>query len=299
MAKVLDGRATAQEIHAEVKAGVDELRRKHGVTPGLAAVLVGDDPASAIYVRNKGRACQEVGIYSQTFSLPTDTSQEELQTLIQRLNDDAQFHGILVQLPLPEHLNEGLAIGAVSPQKDVDCIHPLNLGLLSQGNSDFVPATPGGIQQLLLRNGYNPEGKHVVICGRSNIVGKPLAILLMQKRSGANATVTVCHTGTPDLGAMTRQADILVAAMGRPRFITADMVRDGAVVVDVGINRVEDASRRRGYRLVGDVDYDALLDKVEAITPVPGGVGPMTIACLLQNTLLAACRQAGVELPQA
>ncbi len=288
MAKVLDGRATAQEIHAEVKAGVDELRRKHGVTPGLAAVLVGDDPASAIYVRNKGRACQEVGIYSQTFSLPTDTSQEELQTLIQRLNDDAQFHGILVQLPLPEHLNEGLAIGAVSPQKDVDCIHPLNLGLLSQGNSDFVPATPGGIQQLLLRNGYNPEGKHVVICGRSNIVGKPLAILLMQKRSGANATVTVCHTGTPDLGAMTRQADILVAAMGRPRSITADMVRDGAVVVDVGINRVEDASRRRGYRLVGDVDYDALLDKVEAITPVPGGVGPMTIAMLLVNTITAA-----------
>ncbi|MFB3092240.1 MAG: bifunctional methylenetetrahydrofolate dehydrogenase/methenyltetrahydrofolate cyclohydrolase FolD [Dehalococcoidia bacterium] len=288
MAKVLDGRATAQEIHAEVKAGVDELRRKHGVTPGLAAVLVGDDPASAIYVRNKGRACQEVGIYSQTFNLPADTSQEELQTLIQRLNDDAQFHGILVQLPLPEHLNEGLAIGAVSPQKDVDCIHPLNLGLLSQGNSDFVPATPGGIQQLLLRNGYNPEGKHVVICGRSNIVGKPLAILLMQKRSGANATVTVCHTGTPDLGAMTRQADILVAAMGRPRFITADMVRDGAVVVDVGINRVEDASRRRGYRLVGDVDYDALLDKVEAITPVPGGVGPMTIAMLLVNTITAA-----------
>ncbi|MCZ6534752.1 MAG: bifunctional methylenetetrahydrofolate dehydrogenase/methenyltetrahydrofolate cyclohydrolase FolD [Chloroflexi bacterium] len=288
MAKVLDGRATAQEIHAEVKAGVDELRRKHGVTPGLAAVLVGDDPASAIYVRNKGRACQEVGIYSQTFNLPADTPQEELQTLIQRLNDDAQFHGILVQLPLPEHLNEGLAIGAVSPQKDVDCIHPLNLGLLSQGNSDFVPATPGGIQQLLLRNGYNPEGKHVVICGRSNIVGKPLAILLMQKRSGANATVTVCHTGTPDLGAMTRQADILVAAMGRPRFITVDMVRDGAVVVDVGINRVEDASRRRGYRLVGDVDYDALLDKVEAITPVPGGVGPMTIAMLLVNTITAA-----------
>ena len=288
MAKVLDGRATAQEIHAEVKAGVDELRRKHGVTPGLAAVLVGDDPASAIYVRNKGRACQEVGIYSQTFNLPADTSQEELQALIQRLNDDAQFHGILVQLPLPEHLNEGLAIGAVSPQKDVDCIHPLNLGLLSQGNSDFVPATPGGIQQLLLRNGYNPEGKHVVICGRSNIVGKPLAILLMQKRSGANATVTVCHTGTPDLGAMTRQADILVAAMGRPMSITADMVRDGAVVVDVGINRVEDASRRRGYRLVGDVDYDALLDKVEAITPVPGGVGPMTIAMLLVNTITAA-----------
>jgi methylenetetrahydrofolate dehydrogenase (NADP+)/methenyltetrahydrofolate cyclohydrolase len=249
---------------------------------------VGDDPASAIYVRNKGRACQEVGIYSQTFNLPADCSEEEVSNLVQRLNRDEKFHGILVQLPLSEHMNEGRVISGVNPRKDVDCIHPTNVGLLAQGRSDFVPATPGGIQQLLLRNGYNPEGKHVVVCGRSNIVGKPLALLLMQKGPGANATVTVCHTGTPDLGAMTRQADILVAAMGRPGAITPHMVREGAVVVDVGINRVEDASRPRGYRLVGDVDYEGLLEKVEAISPVPGGVGPMTIAMLLVNTVTAA-----------
>ena len=288
MARILDGKATAGEIHAEVKLSVNELKAKHGLVPGLAVVLAGDDPASAVYVRNKGRTCREVGIYSEAFHLPADTTQAELQSVIERLNQDVRFHGILVQLPLPEHLDEGLAIRAVSPRKDVDCIHPLNLGLLSQGGSSFLPATPGGIQQLLLRNGYNPEGKHVVICGRSNIVGKPLSLLMMQKCAGANATVTVCHTGTADLGKVTRQANILVAAIGRPRAITADMVSSGAVVVDVGINRVEDATRRRGYRLVGDVDYEGVLDKVEAITPVPGGVGPMTIAMLLVNTITAA-----------
>ena len=288
IAKILDGKATAQAMRQEVAATVAEMDGKHGVTPGLAAVLVGDDPASAIYVRNKGRACQEVGIYAQTFNLPADCSEEEVSNLVQRLNRDEKFHGILVQLPLSEHMNEGRVISGVNPRKDVDCIHPTNVGLLAQGRSDFVPATPGGIQQLLLRNGYNPEGKHVVVCGRSNIVGKPLVLLLMQKGPGANATVTVCHTGTPDLGAMTRQADILVAAMGRPGAITPDMVREGAVVVDVGINRVEDASRPRGYRLVGDVDYEGLLEKVEAISPVPGGVGPMTIAMLLVNTVTAA-----------
>ena len=288
MAKILDGKATAGEIHTEVRRSVDELKGKHGLTPGLAVVLAGDDPASAVYVRNKSRTCREVGIHSETFHLPADTTQRALQSLIEKLNHDVRFHGILVQLPLPGHLDEGLAIGAVAPRKDVDCIHPLNFGLLSQGVSDFVPATPGGIQQLLLRNGYNPEGKHVVICGRSNIVGKPLSLLLMQKSAGANATVTVCHTGTADLGEVTRQADILVAAIGRPRAITADMVSSGAVVVDVGINRVEDSTRRRGYRLVGDVDYEGVLDKVEAITPVPGGVGPMTIAMLLVNTVTAA-----------
>ncbi len=288
MAKILDGKATAREIHTEVRRSVDELKGKHNLTAGLAVVLAGDDPASAVYVRNKSRTCREVGIHSETFHLPADTTQRALQSLIEKLNHDVRFHGILVQLPLPGHLDEGLAIGAVAPRKDVDCIHPLNLGLLSQGVSNFVPATPGGIQQLLLRNGYNPEGKHVVICGRSNIVGKPLSLLLMQKRAGANATVTVCHTGTADLGEVTRQADILVAAIGRPRAITADMVSSGAVVVDVGINRVEDSTRRRGYRLVGDVDYEGVLDKVEAITPVPGGVGPMTIAMLLVNTVTAA-----------
>ena len=288
MAKILDGTATSKEIRAEVSQAVAEMREKHGVTPGLAAVLVGDDPPSAIYVRNKGRACLEVGIFSETFHLPKDTSQGELLELIDRLNSDTRFHGILVQLPLPRHMEEGEVLLAVRPDKDVDAIHPINVGKLAQGNADIVPGTPGGVQQLLLRNGYDPAGKHVVICGRSNIVGKPLALLLMQKRAGANATVTVCHTGTPDLAEMARQADILVAAMGRARAITADMVKEGSVVVDVGINRVSDSTRKSGYRLEGDVDFQAVSEKAEAITPVPGGVGPMTIALLLVNTLTAA-----------
>ena len=288
MAKILDGTATAKEIRAEVAQGVAEVRNKHGVTPGLAAILVGDDPASAIYVRNKGRACEEVGIFSQTFHLAETTPQEELLEVIGRINCDPRFHGILVQLPLPTQIDEGSALSAISPTKDVDAIHPVNVGKLAQGNADFVPGTPGGVQQLLLRNGYDPGGNHVVICGRSNIVGKPLASLLMQKRAGANATVTVCHTGTRDLGETARQADILVAAMGRPRAITADMVKKGAIVVDVGINRVEDPTRKSGYRLEGDVDFEAVSEKAEAITLVPGGVGPMTVALLLVNTLTAA-----------
>ena len=288
MATILDGAATSKEIHSEVAQGVEEIRQKHGVTPGLAAVLVGDDPASAIYVRNKGRACQEVGIFSETFHLPATTSQEELMDLIERLNGDARFHGILVQLPLPKHIDEGTVLLALKPEKDIDAIHPANVGRVSQGDAAFVPCTPGGVQQLLIRHGYDPGGKHVVICGRSNIVGRPLAMLLSQKKAGANATVTVCHTGTTDLGKMTRQGDILVAAMGRARSITADMVKEGAVVVDVGINRVPDPSRKSGYRLEGDVDFDAVSEKAEAITPVPGGVGPMTIALLLVNTLTAA-----------
>ena len=288
MAKILDGVATSKAIRAEVAKGVKEMQEKHGVTPGLAAVLTGDDPASAIYVRNKGRACKEVGIFSETFHLPASTTQEELLDLIERLNHDPRFHGILVQLPLPEHIDDGKALTALKPDKDIDAIHPVNVGRLSQGNADFVPCTPGGIQQLLLRNGYDPGGKHVVICGRSNIVGKPLAMMLTQKQAGANATVTVCHTATKDLGSITRQADILVAAIGRPCAITADMVNEGSIVVDVGINRVPDATLKAGYRLVGDVDFKAVSEKVEAITPVPGGVGPMTIALLLVNTLTAA-----------
>ena len=288
MAKILDGTALAQEVRAEVAQGVLEMGRKHGVTPGLAAILVGDDPASAIYVRNKGRACTEVGMFSETFHLPAETSQEELLALVNRLNRDPRFHGILTQLPLPGHIDEQLVIQALDPNKDIDGLHPHNVGLLVRGQPNFIPGTPAGIQQILLRNDYDPAGMHVVVCGRSDIVGKPLAILLMQRQEGANATVTICHTRTSDLASVTRQADILVAAMGQPGIITADMVKEGAVVVDVGINRVEDASRKSGYRLVGDVDFDGVSKKAEAITPVPGGVGPMTIAMLLVNTLTAA-----------
>ncbi len=287
-AKILDGQALAKEIRAEVAVGVAEMQRKHRVTPGLAAVLVGDDPASGIYVRNKRRACDEVGMFSETFLMPADAPQADVLTQVDLLNRDGRFHGILVQLPLPSQVDEQAVIEAVNPDKDVDGIHPFNMGKLAQGRPDFIPGTPAGIQQILLRNGYDPAGRHVVICGRSNIVGRPLAILLMQRQEGANATVTVCHTRTKDLAQFTRQADILVAAMGQPRAITADMVKEGAVVIDVGINRVDDLSRRRGYRLVGDVDFEGVSEKAEAITPVPGGVGPMTIAMLLVNTLAAA-----------
>lgn len=288
MAQLLDGRALAQTVRAEVAAGVAEMQQRHGVTPGLAAVLVGDDPASAVYVRNKERACAAAGMVSQTFNLPATAAPAELNALIQQLNADARFHGILIQLPLPAPLDESAAIDALHPVKDVDGLHPYNLGQLARGVPDFIPATPAGIQQLLLRNGYDPAGKRVVICGRSDIVGKPLAALLMQRRPGGNATVTVAHTATANLAEITRQADLLVAAIGRPQAITADMVQEGAVVIDVGINRVADESRRQGYRLVGDVDFAPVADKAAAITPVPGGVGPMTIAMLLVNTLTAA-----------
>ena len=286
-AKILDGQALAREIRAEVATGVAEMRQKHGVTPGLAAVLTGEDPASAIYVRNKRRACDEVGMVSDTVLLPADSTNEQVLKCVQGLNDDPRFHGILVQLPLPPQIDERLIIEAIDPNKDVDGMHPYNVGKLAQGRADFVPGTPAGIQQILLRNGHDPAGANVVICGRSDIVGKPLALLLMQRSDGANATVTVCHTRTKNLAEITRRADILVAAMGRPRAITADMVKEGAVVIDVGINRVEDASRKRGYRLEGDVDFEAVSQIASAITPVPGGVGPMTIAMLLVNTLTA------------
>ena len=288
MAKILDGAALAREVRAEVAAGVLEMRQKHGVTPGLAVVLAGDDPASVIYVRNKGRACAEAGMFSKAFQLPATATQAELLELVATLNADPRFHGILVQLPLSPQIDETAVISSLSPTKDVDGLHPANLGRLLQGNPDFIPATPAGIQQILLRNGYDPAGQHVVICGRSNIVGKPLATLLLQRRAGSNATVTVTHTRTANLAEITRQADILVAAIGQPRTITADMVKEGAVVIDVGINRVDDPSRRRGYRLVGDVDFEPVSAKAAAITPVPGGVGPMTIAMLLVNTLTAA-----------
>ena len=286
-ANILDGKALAEEIRGEVAMGVAEMQQKHGITPGLAAVLVGDDPASAIYVRNKRRACDEVGMVSNTILLPSDSTNEQVLAQVQALNNDQRFHGILVQLPLPPQVDERLIMESLDPSKDVDGLHPFNVGKLVQGRADFVPGTPAGIQQILLRNGHDPAGANVVVCGRSDIVGKPMAILLMQRADGANATVTVCHTRTKNMAEITRQADILVAGIGSPNVITADMVKEGAVVIDVGINRIDDASRKSGYRLVGDVDFAAVSEKASAITPVPGGVGPMTIAMLLVNTLTA------------
>ena len=267
--------------------GVAEMQQKHGLTPGLAAVLVGDDPASAIYVRNKRRACDEVGMVSNTILLPADSTNEQVLAQVQALNNDPRFHGILVQLPLPVQVDERLIMESLDPSKDVDGLHPFNVGKLVQGRADFVPGTPAGIQQILLRSGHDPAGANVVVCGRSDIVGKPMAILLMQRADGANATVTICHTRTKNMADITRQADILVSAIGSPNVITADMVKEGAVVIDVGINRVDDDSRKSGYRLVGDVNFEAVSEKASAITPVPGGVGPMTIAMLLVNTLTA------------
>ena len=295
-ATVIDGKQMAEEIRGEVAEETRALTERLGVVPGLAAVLVGSDPASAVYVRNKRRACDEAEMFSETFELPEETSQEELIALVRELNADPRFHGILVQLPLPAHIEEREVILSIDPDKDVDGMHPVNGGRLLEGSPRFLPATPAGVQQMLVRSGNDPAGKHVVIVGRSNIVGKPLAALLVQKAPGANATVTVCHTGTRELPALTRQADIVVAAIGRPRALTADMVADGAVVIDVGINRVDDATRKSGYRLVGDVDYDAVAEKASAITPVPGGVGPMTIAMLLTNTLRAARLAAGESI---
>jgi methylenetetrahydrofolate dehydrogenase (NADP+)/methenyltetrahydrofolate cyclohydrolase len=286
--KVISGSAIAKEIRVEVAAAVTDMKGKYGVTPGLAVVLIGEDAASTVYVRNKGEACTQVGIFSETFRLVKNTSCEEVMRLVEHLNQDKRFHGILVQLPLPPHIDENVVINALDPAKDVDGLHPLNLGRLASGNAYLVPCTPAGIQEMLLRSGHDPSGKHLVVCGRSNIVGKPLAIRMLQKMPGANATVTVCHTGTGNLSAITSQADILVVATGHPMTITEGMVKEGAVVIDVGVNRVEDLSRKRGYRLVGDVDFEGVLPKVGAISPVPGGVGPMTIAMLLRNTLQAA-----------
>ena len=292
-AELIDGKRIAAEVRAEVATGVAELRRSHGTTPGLAVVLVGDDPASAVYVRSKRTAAAEVGMVAQDFSMPADASQEELLRRLRHLNEDSNVHGILVQLPLPAHIDGDTVAVAISPDKDVDGLHPFNAGLLSQGKPRFVPATPAGIQQMLLRTGRDPSGRHVVVLGRSDIVGRPVSVLLAQRGSGADATVTVCHTRTRDLASITRQADVLIAAMGQPRMITTDMVKEGVVIIDVGVNRVAAPERKRGYRLVGDVDFDAVSKKAEAITPVPGGVGPMTIAMLLDNTLKAARLAAG------
>ncbi len=292
-AQIIDGTAIAAEIRAEVAGRVATLRAR-GVTPGLAAVLVGDDPASISYVGGKAKACEEAGIFSETFRLPAETSQEELLALVRRLNADSRFHGILPQLPVPPQIDERTLLDAVDSAKDVDGLHPLNLGRLLRGETTgALPCTPHGVLQLLARTGNSPAGKHVVVVGRSTLVGRPLAILLSNKADGANATVTICHTGTPDIGRHTREADIVVMAAGRPNTLTASMVKPGAIVIDVGTSRVEDASRKRGWRLAGDADFAAVKEVASWITPVPGGVGPMTIAMLLVNTVRAAERAAG------
>lgn len=292
-AKIIDGARIAAEVRAETGADVRAFEEEHGFAPHLAVVLVGENPASKVYVRNKHRAASEAGMTTTDVTMPASTSQDELLDEVHRLGSDDAVHGILVQLPLPEHLDQYAAIEAIDPLKDVDALHPSNVGLLSQGRQRFMPATPAGIQEMLIRGGHDPAGKHVVVVGRSEIVGKPIAAILMQKQTGANATVTICHSRTGDMPAITRQADILIAAIGQPQYVTADMVKDGAIVIDVGINRIDAPERKRGYRLVGDVDFHSVSERAAAITPVPGGVGPMTIAMLLRNTLKAARLAAG------
>lgn len=287
-ARLLDGAALGRQIRAEVATDVAELLRL-GTRPGLAVILVGEDPASQVYVRSKGRACEEAGMASVTHRLPDTTTQEDLLRLIDQVNADPAIHGLLVQLPLPKHINTDLVLRRVSPDKDVDGFHPVNVGKLVLGDpTGFRPATPYGVQQMLVRSGIETKGANAVILGRSTIVGRPMAGLLLKDGPGGNATVTVCHSRSRDLPAITRNADILVAAIGKPRFVTGDMIKPGAVVIDVGINRVDDPAAAKGYRLVGDVDFEAAKDIASAITPVPGGVGPMTIAMLLVNTLQAA-----------
>lgn len=286
-ADIISGKEISDEIKEELKGRIALLNEK-GVTPGLAVVLVGEDPASQVYVRMKGKSCDELGLYSETRRYPEDLPEDELLGVIDELNADPRIHGILVQLPLPKHIDENKILLRIMPEKDVDGFHPVNVGKMLIGEPGFLPCTPHGIQELLVRSGNDPEGKHVVVVGRSNIVGKPVTAILIQKKKGANATVTVCHSRTKDLPAMCREGDILVAAMGVPQFIKADMVKEGAVVIDVGVNRVDDPSAKRGYRLVGDVDFEPVAEKASAITPVPGGVGPMTIVMLMMNTVISA-----------
>lgn len=287
-ARLLDGTAIAAEIRAEVAAEVKVLAAA-GVMPGLAVVIVGDDPASQIYVKSKGLACHEAGMLSETVRLPAETTEAELLAVVDRLNVDPTIHGFITQLPLPRHIDSGKVLNRISPLKDVDGFHPVNVGKLSVGDpTAFKPATPAGVQQMLIRSGVETRGAHAVVVGRSNIVGKPMASLLLQDTPGGNATVTICHSRSRDLPGITRQADILVVAIGKPGFVTADMVKPGAVVVDIGINRVNDPSHPKGYRVVGDVDFVPVAEVASAITPVPGGVGKMTIAMLLANTLQAA-----------
>lgn len=283
--KVIDGKAVAADIRAQVAKRVEALKAK-GVMPALSVILVGDNPASVSYVTGKQKALAEAGMVDKSIHLPETTSEQELLDLIAKLNADPSVHGILVQLPLPKHINEEKVTLAIDPKKDVDGFHPVNMGNLLIGRKGFLPCTPHGVLILLERAGVQTNGARAAVIGRSNIVGKPMALLLSRKEY--NSTVTLCHTGTKDLAAITREADIIIAAAGRPNTVTADMVKEGAVVIDVGVNRVPDASKKSGFRLAGDVDYEAIKEKASVITPVPGGVGPMTIALLMQNTIEAA-----------
>jgi methylenetetrahydrofolate dehydrogenase (NADP+)/methenyltetrahydrofolate cyclohydrolase len=286
--RVIDGAAVAKTMRAELAGEIAALKAR-GVTPGLAAVLVGDNPASQIYVRMKGKACDAAGLYHETIRLPKETTEGALLALLERLNLDPKIHGILVQLPLPSQIDETHVLRRIDPAKDVDGFHPENVGKVSIGDpSGFRPATPYGVQQLLLRSDVDTTGRHAVVVGRSNLVGRPMAALLLQNGPGGNATVTVCHSRTRDIGGVTRQADILIVAIGKPEFVTGDMIKPGAVVVDVGVNRVDDPTLKQGYRLVGDVKFAEAKRVAGAITPVPGGVGPMTITMLLYNTVQAA-----------
>ena len=281
---ILDGKKIAQDIRNELKSDIDKLKASGKGVPGLVAILVGDNPASEIYVRNKAKACEEIGMNAKTENYPATMEQGDLLHLIESYNTNREYHGILVQLPLPKHINEDKVIEAISLKKDVDGFHPMSVGNLVIGKPAFRSCTPAGIQELLIRYKIETKGKHLVVLGRSNIVGKPIANIMLQKKEFANSIVTVCHSAAPDVSYYTRQADILIAAMGSPKFVKGDMVKEGVVVIDVGINRVEDASKSKGYRVVGDVDYDGVSKKASYITPVPGGVGPMTIAMLLKNT---------------
>jgi len=287
-ARIIDGKKIASKIHEEVRVGVRDFRASHGSVPGLAVVLIGDDPASHSYVKGKEAACAKVGIITETIRRETSIAQAELLDILNDLNNDPKFSGILVQLPLPKHLDEDAVIEALNPMKDVDGLHPVNAGLLMLGQPRFAPATPLGVQRMLVEENVNLNGAKVVIVGRSKLVGMPLMALLLQKGIGANSTVTVCHTGTKDIGNETRQADVLIAAAGHPGAVTADMVKPGAVVIDVGVSRVEDSTKKRGYSLIGDVEFSGASEVASAITPVPGGVGPMTISMLLVNVLQAA-----------
>jgi len=292
-AQIISGTEIAKQIREELKQEIAELKEKHNVVPGLVTVLVGADPASQVYVGSKVRTCEALGVYSERHDLPADASEEQLLALIDKLNKDPKIHGILVQLPLPKHIDETKVLYAIDPKKDVDGFHPVSLGRLMIGEPGYIPCTPHGIWQLLIRSGVKVEGAEVVVVGRSNIVGKPIANILLQKQKGANATVTVCHTRTRDMACHTKRADILIVAAGRPKAITADMVKEGVVVIDVGVNRVGKTAEGKAI-LAGDVDFDTVKEKAKAITPVPGGVGPMTITMLMLNTVRAAKLAAGL-----